>query len=357
LHITNQHAAGMAAACAHLQQLTLGGQLPECSPSFFSGLAACTQLSHLTVNGSLVLPPYFPPYDEDSAVAALCQMVAGLPALQELSIRYMSAAFFASSPAVLQRITSLTTHLSQGWLQLLGQAASFQRLHTLVVHRTLSIATISSLDSSCPQLKRLTLNMLTHEQDGCTLDSPPCALDTLTVVGFITLDCVLQHRWLVKVGSPASCAHPALHRGSLRLVRMARPACGCGLVAVQVPHLLLHGLQFEDYGAVQPAEAPQWHQAAELLASGPHLVLGAPASSTAAAEHMLTLHDFPSQPGVAEEALMALEPLAQHINSMQCFCISFTPTVLATAPKTLCNLTTLALCLPTSGQVGLCHAA
>jgi hypothetical protein len=143
--------------------------------------------------------------------AALCKLLASLQALQELSIRpelgCMRVTHFASSPAVQQRITSLTTSLSQEWLQLLGQAASFQPPHI----------------GGAPQRTRLqlppaqlTLDYLCADKDGCTLSSPPGALDTLTV-RCIHLECVLQHRWLLKVGSPASrmLCSPAciVHRG------------------------------------------------------------------------------------------------------------------------------------------------
>jgi hypothetical protein len=165
----------------------------------------------------------------DEAAPALCQMIATLPALQELSIQDVAAAHFASSPAVLQRITSLTP--CRGWLPLLqGQAASFkrrlhtlelvgdvldreyvgylswfkehaaslQRLHTLVIDSTVPFNTARVL-CSCSQLRHLTVHSLQRSEGNGTLDSPPPALESLTITGDFDLLCVLQQPWLAKV--------------------------------------------------------------------------------------------------------------------------------------------------------------
>ncbi len=200
----SHNAIWLAIACVHLQRLTLR-RVDKCHPAFFSGLAACTQLSHLTLDGSLGDHP------EPEEASALCQLLAGLPALQELCIRDMCAAHFASSPAVLQRITSLTTaYGGEGsWEQLLqSQAASFQRLHTLELDSGLSLPSARAL-GDCPKLRHLKIGYHRPDQDSCTLDSPPPALETLTFPDNLSLHFVLQHRWLVKVGCPDSCNVPS----------------------------------------------------------------------------------------------------------------------------------------------------
>jgi hypothetical protein len=216
--ISAQHAAGIAAACAHLQRLTLVG-LSNCPPAFSSGLAACTELTHLTLDRVQL-------GTDPAAAPALCQLLTNLPALQELTFSRMRlAAHFAASPAVLQRITSLSAchcNSTEGWVQLLeGRPAFFQRLHTLELETCgdVSAATLRAL-GSCALLRKLTVGRLQPEQGEDALDRPLPALESLAIAGMFPLQSALRMRWLAQVGIGHLSLLPAL---SKRLAR--QPAC------------------------------------------------------------------------------------------------------------------------------------
>jgi hypothetical protein len=195
-----QRAAGMVAACAHVHPLTLR-RLQDC-PSVFSGLVACTQLSHLTLDNLQL--------QRSEAPAALCELVAGLPALLELSICSLPAAPFASSPSVLQRITCLCQRRgdTQWMQQLQGQPSPCLRLHTLELTDAVSLSTIKAL-SSCPQLRQLTVGGLLPEEGDATVENPFPSLLDLTIRCF-SLHAALQHPWIAKVGC-LPCLPTCLH--------------------------------------------------------------------------------------------------------------------------------------------------
>jgi hypothetical protein len=174
----------------------------SCPAAFSPALAACTQLTQLT----LERVEYHGKEAESEVAAALQQLLTSLPTLQELNFASVPTGFI-SSPAVQQRITSLANPVSHSWeLELQQQAASFQRLHTLKLESLEKpFATIRAL-GSCPQLKHLTVGGVRDGGGGVALDSPPPALQSCTIYE-LNLPVVLQHSWIVKVGSLPYCLH------------------------------------------------------------------------------------------------------------------------------------------------------